>query len=153
VCPSSEKSVCSSGSHQCKCRVTIVFLDAYSFPISSKHLSQTLSRQHLRVTTTPYTLGSDHNDTSDHAPSKTISKMTTSIPPLVLSPANIWAGNDGNWSTWAVKVGSSLQNFHILPSASHGEVWVPGLQGCTRRHAEPRIPRECVEYLEADWDL
>jgi hypothetical protein len=56
--------------------------------------------------------------------------MTAPIPPLVLSPANIWAGNDGNWSTWAIKVGSSLQSFNILPSTSNGEVFVPELQGC-----------------------
>ena len=67
----------------------------------------------------------------DHAPSNTIFEMTSPIPPLVLSPANIWAGNDGNWSTWSIKVGSSLQSFNVLPSTSHGEVWIPGQQGCT----------------------
>lgn len=57
--------------------------------------------------------------------------MTTPIPPLVLAASDVWAGNDGNWSTWSIKVGSPIQSFHILPSTSHGEIWVPGPQGCT----------------------
>jgi hypothetical protein len=82
----------------------------------------------------------DRNDTSDNSPN-TVSEMIALIPPLVLSPANIWAGNDGNWSTWSIKVGSSLQSFNILPSTSHGEVWVPGLQGC----ASSSTPLLCAE--------
>lgn len=61
--------------------------------------------------------------------------MTTSIPPLVLIASDVWAGNDGNWSTWSIKVGTSLQSFNILPSTSHGEIWVPGPQGCTASSA------------------
>ena len=67
--------------------------------------------------------------------------MTTSIPPLVLAASDVWAGNDGNWSTWAIKVGSSLQQFNIIPSTSHGEIWVPGPQGCTGSPA----PLQCAE--------
>lgn len=67
--------------------------------------------------------------------------MTAQIPPLVLPASDIWAGNDGNWSTWSIKVGASLQGFNILPSTSHGEVWVPGPQGCTS-NSEPLL---CAE--------
>jgi hypothetical protein len=58
-----------------------------------------------------------------------------SISPLVLEAGAIWAGNDGNWSTWPAQIGSPPQQFHILPSTSHGEVWIPGPQGCSGRSA------------------
>lgn len=51
--------------------------------------------------------------------------------PLVLEPSSIWAGNDGNWSTWEVQVGTPPQIFNVLPSTSHGEVWVPVTEGCS----------------------
>lgn len=59
------------------------------------------------------------------------------MSPLVLeASAAVWAGNDGNWSTWSTQVGNPPQQFHIIPSTSHGEVWIPGPQGCTGR-SEP----------------
>jgi hypothetical protein len=63
-----------------------------------------------------------------------------SISPLVLEAGTIWAGNDGNWSTWPAQIGDPPQQFHILPSTSHGEVWIPGPQGCTGRSA----PSDCA---------
>jgi hypothetical protein len=63
-----------------------------------------------------------------------------SIPPLVLEASAIWAGNDGNWSTWSAQVGNPPQQFHIIPSTSHGEVWVPGPQGCSGRST----PLDCA---------
>jgi hypothetical protein len=127
VFTSSEKSPFESGSHSCKCRAhdrilgCLLFSSFFEASVSDSQSSTPACDDNFD------NLGPDRN----YAPSNIISKMTTPIPPLVLSPANIWAGNDGNWSTWAIKVGSSLQSFNILPSTSHGEVWVPGLQGCT----------------------
>ena len=63
-----------------------------------------------------------------------------SISPLVLEAGATWAGNDGNWSTWPAQIGNPPQQFHILPSTSHGEVWIPGPQGCSGRSA----PLDCA---------
>jgi hypothetical protein len=49
--------------------------------------------------------------------------------PLILD-ATSWAGNDGNWSTWPIKVGTPPQQFNILPATSHGEIWVPLPEAC-----------------------
>lgn len=69
----------------------------------------------------------------------TAAKMA-SISPLVLEASAIWAGNDGNWSTWPAQIGNPPQQFHVLPSTSHGEVWIPGPQGCSGRSA----PLDCA---------
>lgn len=52
-----------------------------------------------------------------------------SSKPLVLD-ANSWAGNDGNWSTWPILVGTPPQLFNVLPATSHGEIWIPLPEGC-----------------------
>jgi len=49
--------------------------------------------------------------------------------PLILD-AQSWAGNDGNWSTWPISIGSPPQQFNVLPATSHGEIWVPLPEGC-----------------------
>ena len=54
--------------------------------------------------------------------------MATSYP-LVLDGQS-WAGNDGNWSTWPIYIGSPPQQFNVLPATSHGEIWVPLPEGC-----------------------
>lgn len=63
-----------------------------------------------------------------------------SISPLFLEAGATWAGNDGNWSTWPAQIGNPPQQFHILPSTSHGEVWIPGPQGCSGRSS----PSDCA---------
>jgi len=49
--------------------------------------------------------------------------------PLVLD-AQLWTGNDGNWSTWPMFLGTPPQQFNVLPATSHGEIWVPLPEGC-----------------------
>jgi hypothetical protein len=49
--------------------------------------------------------------------------------PLILE-AQSWSGNDGNWSTWPISIGSPSQQFNVLPATSHGEIWVPLPEGC-----------------------
>ena len=52
------------------------------------------------------------------------------IYPLVLE-AGLWAGNDGNWSTWPIQVGEPPQHFNVLPATSNGETWLPLLEACS----------------------
>jgi hypothetical protein len=52
------------------------------------------------------------------------------IHPLVLE-AGLWAGNDGNWSTWPIQVGEPPQHFNVLPATSNGESWIPLLEACS----------------------
>jgi hypothetical protein len=56
-------------------------------------------------------------------------RKMTAFYPLVLD-ATSWAGNDGNWSTWPIQVGTPPQQFNVLPATSHGEIWVPLPEGC-----------------------
>lgn len=55
--------------------------------------------------------------------------MAASIAPLVLQSYG-WAGNDGNWSTFAVNAGTPPQEFQLLPSTSGGEIWLPVPEAC-----------------------
>ncbi|KAK5119346.1 hypothetical protein LTR85_007702 [Meristemomyces frigidus] len=50
--------------------------------------------------------------------------------PLELSPSWSFDGDDGNWSTFAIGVGTPAQTFRVLPSTSGSETWVPLPQGC-----------------------
>lgn len=51
--------------------------------------------------------------------------------PFVFGPSQLWHGNDGNWSSFDVRVGSPEQNFHVLPSAATGDLIVPHAVGCS----------------------
>jgi hypothetical protein len=53
-----------------------------------------------------------------------------SVPRPLILDAQSWAGNDGNWSTWPLHVGTPPQQFNVLPATSHGEIWVPLPEGC-----------------------
>jgi hypothetical protein len=56
----------------------------------------------------------------------------SSLPaPYIFSSGTTWAGNDGNWSTFSIGVGTPLQYFDLLPSTVSSEVWVPVPQGCS----------------------
>lgn len=50
--------------------------------------------------------------------------------PFLVSPTFSFDGNDGNWSTFAVDVGTPPQSFRLLPSNVGSETWVPISQGC-----------------------
>ncbi len=50
--------------------------------------------------------------------------------PFSLIPSGQWDGNDGNWSTFSIGVGTPPQNFRILPSTTGAEVWLPYPPGC-----------------------
>lgn len=55
--------------------------------------------------------------------------------PLIPAPfsleASQWTGNDGNWSTFLLGVGTPLQRFQVLPSTLSSEIWLPIPEGCT----------------------
>jgi hypothetical protein len=54
---------------------------------------------------------------------------SSAVPPLLVKPDG-WAGNDGNWSTFQIAVGTPPQRFRTLPSTTRGEVWIPTIEGC-----------------------
>lgn len=56
--------------------------------------------------------------------------MSINIAPLVIPPTFRWAGNDGNWSTFQVNIGTPPQSFDVLPSTCNGETWVPLPHSC-----------------------
>ncbi|KAI5361136.1 putative aspartic peptidase A1 family, aspartic peptidase domain superfamily [Septoria linicola] len=55
--------------------------------------------------------------------------MSTPSAPFVLH-ASGWGGNDGNWSTFEIGVGTPAQSFSVLPFTSNGEVLVPLPEAC-----------------------
>jgi hypothetical protein len=57
--------------------------------------------------------------------------------PFAFSPSEIWNGNNGNWSSFVVRVGTPEQDFQVLPSAATGEVLVPDSGGCQPNHGDP----------------
>jgi hypothetical protein len=50
---------------------------------------------------------------------------------ISINPSGDWYGNDGNWSTFVLRIGSeSPQRVHILPSTSGSAIWAVDPQGC-----------------------
>jgi hypothetical protein len=50
---------------------------------------------------------------------------STTPEPLNVAPSQEWNGNDGNWSTFIVRVGTPEQMFNVLPASATGEILVP----------------------------
>lgn len=50
--------------------------------------------------------------------------------PFVFSSSGNFDGDDGQWSTFSISVGSPPQSFRILPSTTGAETWVPITLGC-----------------------
>ncbi|KAF2103983.1 acid protease, partial [Rhizodiscina lignyota] len=65
--------------------------------------------------------------------------------PYVAAPTQQFDGNDGQWSTFAISVGTPGQSFRILPSTSGSETWIPVPQGCTSSD-----PDNCASLRGAD---
>ncbi|SMR50646.1 unnamed protein product [Zymoseptoria tritici ST99CH_1E4] len=49
---------------------------------------------------------------------------------LNLNPSYEWQGNDGNWSTFTLRLGTIPQPVHVLPSTSGSTILVVDPQGC-----------------------
>ena len=58
--------------------------------------------------------------------------------PISFAPSQAWEGNDGPWSTFAIRVGSPEQVFHVLISTAGQETWIPVPEGCL-----PSDPTDC----------
>ena len=59
------------------------------------------------------------------------SSLNASSLPLIVPASSDWSGNDGNWSTFDLAVGSPAQSFKVLPSTLTSETWVPVSEGCS----------------------
>ncbi|KAK5136863.1 hypothetical protein LTR08_001785 [Meristemomyces frigidus] len=56
---------------------------------------------------------------------------TTTYPaPLEFLPSWSLDGDDGDWATFTIGVGTPPQYFRVLPSTSGAEIWVPLPEGC-----------------------
>ena len=59
-------------------------------------------------------------------------KRATVVPaPINVQPSQSFDGNDGQWSTFVVSVGTPPQNFRVLISTQSSETWVISPEGCT----------------------
>src|SRR4051812_44324038 len=55
----------------------------------------------------------------------------SSVPtPYVIPPSQQFDGNDGQWSTFKLSVGSPGQDFRVLASTKSGETWLVVPEGC-----------------------
>ncbi|GIZ45953.1 hypothetical protein CKM354_000909800 [Cercospora kikuchii] len=55
--------------------------------------------------------------------------MLHSPSPLILQSSG-WGGNDGNWSTFQLNVGTPPQGFNLICSTTSSEIWIPLPEGC-----------------------
>lgn len=61
-----------------------------------------------------------------------LSARSTTVPsPYIVSPTNNFEGDDGEWATFALEIGTPPQSFRVLPSCMGSEILVPAPQGCT----------------------
>lgn len=49
---------------------------------------------------------------------------------ISFNPSFYWEGNDGNWSTFALRIGTPPQLIHVLPSTSGSSIWAVDPLGC-----------------------
>jgi len=75
------------------------------------------------------------------------SKRQTKNLPVAFSvqPSRQLLGNDGNWSTFALRAGSDGQNFQVLVSTSSQEIWLPVPQGCATTNSTGPVPSNCPQ--------
>ncbi|KAA6408257.1 MAG: Acid protease [Lasallia pustulata] len=56
----------------------------------------------------------------------------TVIPvPVSITPSQYWEGNDGPWSSFAIRVGNPAQDVRVFPSTLTSATWVVVPEGCT----------------------
>lgn len=79
---------------------------------------------------------------SDILPRSTTQDQTgkpQSVPsPYSFPPSQFFEGNDGDWSTFILRVGTPAQSFRVLPATNGQETWVPLIQACV-----PNITASC----------
>ena len=57
--------------------------------------------------------------------------LSSNTPAFSLAPTGNWDGNDGGWSTFAIRVGTPPQVFRILPSTGGNDIYIPLPDNCT----------------------
>lgn len=60
-------------------------------------------------------------------------------PPLVIPPSYYWDGVDGQWSTFALRVGEPAQDVRVLVSTDSPDTMVVLPEGCTKEAMDPVI--------------
>lgn len=50
--------------------------------------------------------------------------------PYIVSATNVFDGDDGAWSTFAIRAGTPSQSFRVLPNIVGEEIWLPVTEGC-----------------------
>lgn len=57
--------------------------------------------------------------------------VSATLPlPYVVQPSSQWAGIDGNWSTFGIKIGTPPQSFNILPATLNNQIFLPSPELC-----------------------
>lgn len=52
------------------------------------------------------------------------------IAPFIVEPTGVWDGVDGNWTSFAVSVGTPPQSFRVLPATLNAGITVPDAGAC-----------------------
>ncbi|KAL9047989.1 MAG: hypothetical protein Q9206_006320, partial [Seirophora lacunosa] len=83
------------------------------------------------------------SSTASHALPLLFSLPSCAVPdtepaPIVVIPSGEFLGNDGNWSTFSIGVGTPPQYVELLPSTLVPETWVVLLEGCAKED-----PKDC----------
>ena len=60
-----------------------------------------------------------------------------------VQPSRQLLGNDGSWSTFALRVGENSQNFEVVVSTASQEIWLPLPQGCETSNTTGSVPSDC----------
>ena len=58
--------------------------------------------------------------------------------PYNFPPSQYFEGNDGQWSTFIIRVGTPVQTFRVLPATNGQETWVPLIRACV-----PNVTASC----------
>ncbi|KAN0108055.1 Aspartic peptidase domain containing protein [Hyaloscypha variabilis] len=62
---------------------------------------------------------------------------------IEIPPSQYWNGNDGNWSTFPLNVGSPTQSIYVLPSTAGTATWLVGWMGCNANYSFEPLPDNC----------
>jgi hypothetical protein len=82
------------------------------------------------------------------------SKRKTTIPLAVpIKVSGEYSGNDGNWSTFQINVGSPAQSFNALVSLSSVSTWLAIPLGCDKSPGDTSFPANCAQLRGASSGL
>src|SRR5690242_1989057 len=66
-----------------------------------------------------------------NVPDYTLRAGLSSVPlPLTVAPDQGWAGIDGQWNTFTLRVGSQQSVVQVLPSTASQQIWVVNTEAC-----------------------